>query len=152
MEVVLRSQRGEMGRESCFSRSPCWKNSSIILAVHLVWISHGFAGLEISAECRRKHRAFERCSSVNSITLWKIQIETIPNMSWLTIMLHKLLFSKPRDFWTTTWLRLTHLGLKGGTSSRWGDQNGRTCLWQRPCQSLVPWLESNLQSWGLVEY
>lgn len=70
MLVVLRSQRGDGVRESCFSLSPCSKNSSIILAVHREWISHGLVGLETSAVCSNKPKTLDRCSSVSWTTLW----------------------------------------------------------------------------------
>ena len=69
MHVALRSQSGDRGSESCFSLSPCWKNSSIILAVHWQWVSQGLVGLDTSAVCSSRHNTLLRCSSVSWKTL-----------------------------------------------------------------------------------
>lgn len=56
--VFSRSQRGEIGRPSSCSRSPCLKNSSSSWLVQRWWRLQSLAGWLMSAQCSTSDRAF----------------------------------------------------------------------------------------------
>ena len=57
--VLSRSHKGEQGRPSSFSFSPCLKYSSINDSVQVKWIGHGLPGWLISAQCSTKAKALD---------------------------------------------------------------------------------------------
>mmetsp|Transcript_19685 Transcript_19685/g.59613 ORF Transcript_19685/g.59613 Transcript_19685/m.59613 type:complete len:249 (-) Transcript_19685:1148-1894(-) len=67
--VVSRSQAGDTGRPSAFSRSPCAKNSSMTTSLHFLLRRQGLAGLLMSAMWHSAFRKISRSSGATTNSL-----------------------------------------------------------------------------------